>query len=171
MANKVQCPNCQNIFQPVYIGDIVFDRFFSRLFLEVVRRVQSGLLTWKAEVNNEPATRSEYVRHYFLASSLTDKNDCSRVHDLKCWGLLCQRPDWYHQGIYELTPMAFQFLRGQISIPRKITVNKKSQQVIAAEGVTSLRDALQDRVPGWEDFLRDWLAGKPEFENGQGTLF
>lgn len=168
MASRVQCPECGTEFEPNYIGDIVFDRYFARLLLEVVKRTKTGTISWRGLDEGNECVKTSFVRNHFLASSMNNKNDGSRVHDLKCWGLLHQKPEWHHQGIYELTSKAVQFLRGQIEIPRKITVNKKSAQIIRWEGTTTMSDAIKDRWPGWQDFLNDWFTTQPpRFETGE----
>lgn len=171
MANRTICPSCGLEFQPEYIGDVVFDKYFSRLFIEVMKRVKTGLVSWKAiDKDGNDFVKTEIVSAYFLASTMNDKNDGSRVHDLKFWNLIYQRPEWYHQGIYVITDLGIEFMRGHVSVQRKITVNKRTCKIIKAEGETTLRTALRDRYPEWDDFLNDWLSGKPMIPV-QGELF
>lgn len=144
----------------MFYGDITFDSFFAEMFLEVLKRTQSGEVKWNAVIDGKDVVKKEFVSNHFLVKSLNNTNYYSRSHDLKFFGLTSQRPEWYHQGIYQVTPQAFEFILQRTQVPRSLTVSKKTGHIAKAEGTTSLADALADRVPIWKDFIEDWRKGK-----------
>ncbi len=149
------CPTCNRPFDDAKKGTIVFDKFMAAMFAEVLKRTEDRRLSWT--VFGE--TKSEFVIDSFLQQDFRLAGLTSfytRLSDLKHWGLIDQRTEWRHQGIYRVTPLGLDFVSRGTAIPRSLILNKKSGEIYSTDGIVTFREAAKDIWPTIAVHLDRW---------------
>ena len=171
--SQEHCPTCG---RPLKAGTKSFGRFPAELFLTAVSCSRDAHVEWKTNrADPKSPTEKKYLTHVVFSDDLRKAGlttKYARLGDLKLWGLLTQDPNHWHQGIYQLTSLAGEFLSGVALIPKKLHVSG-GIVLRASEEKISLKDALGGR---WEEvahWIQDWRKkhGAEDEESGQGRLF
>lgn len=138
-----------------------FEGYMARLFLACVQVSYTRELSWSADRGDKKSIKvTEVVKDAVLAKDLQKitaiKNGYARVGDLKYWGLLDQRQEWWHQGIYKLTKMGKSFIyRNDTKIPRIIKVVNGFPVDFSEERIT-LPQALGKQWNTYHDWISEW---------------
>jgi len=148
-----------------YKGIKVFEGYMARLFIEAVKRARTQTVTWKADrADKNGGYKTETLEDVILSSDIAKELSApqyTRFGDLKHWGLLYQRPEWWHQGIYVLTGTAKRFLSENVTVSREVTIGK-GQVVHNSDKKISLRQALGKDWNDIADWISEWRRGHRE---------
>lgn len=151
------CPTCGRRLT----GRKQFEGYMAKLFTHVLRL--SGPVKWDGWVLDRGVTAKEIrekVGGTFYA----------RVGDLKYWGLLEQKKEWNHYGLYQITELAKGFVSGRVRIPQFVEVAKGEIVKSSHETVSFFEAAQKDwnDISGW---ISDWIQpALTRGENGQLTM-
>lgn len=168
MPESEKCPTCGKRT----LGKIAFNANLARVFVQAVQRAKTQVIRyrWPKVPNNkewkesrlESAVTCEDFKRDRLATEYTI------MAKLKYFGLIRQRDEFARQGIYEITPEGFQFIRGRHEVPTYVMVART--EVIAKSAVTiNLRQSLGGDWFDISDWIVTWCDAHPE--NGQPELF
>lgn len=164
------CPTCG---RKLRTGVKVFEGFMANLFIAAVKLSKSAEVEWRADrADSKSPLRKAFLRGVVLSRDVRDAGFATRyarLADLKYWGLLKQESEWWHQGVYQLTDLAKDFLAGLAAVPKRLKV-ANGKVLEASEEKIDLRSALGERWNEIADWITDWRR-KHADEGGQGTLF
>jgi hypothetical protein len=164
--NEDKCPTCGKRT----LGKIAFNSNLARVFVLAVQRAKDQVIryrwpkvpgnkTW-TETHLKAAVTCEDFKRDRLATEYTI------MAKLKYFGLIRQRDEFSRQGIYEITPDGFNFLRGRFEVPTYVMVAKT--EVVAKSAVTvNLRQALATHWFDISDWIIEWCNTHGE---GQGEF-
>lgn len=150
-----KCPTCGQSIE----GDKVFEGYMARLLMAALKCAKDQNVSWRVRYDKK---RSEVVTRFLERAMLkTDfqrvgtHTQYARVSDLRFWGLLKREPEWFHQGIYQVTDLAMDFVTGHASIPKLLVVHK-GNVLTQGQDLITFREALGDQwndIPAW---ILDW---------------
>lgn len=170
---KEQAETCPTCGQKVKVGVKVFEGFMANLFIAAVKLSRDSEVQWRADrADSKSELRKAFLRDVVFSKDLRDAGFATRyarLGDLKYWGLLHQDPEWWHQGIYQLTDAAKEFLCGRGSVSKRLRV-AGGRVLEESEERIDLRAALGGKWNEIADWITDWRRTNTE-DDGQGTLF
>lgn len=157
MASKeAHCPTCG---RKLVAGTKSFDGFMANLFILAVRVSKDTTVEWKADrADPRSSTRKEFMKDVVLSKDIRNSAHATRyarLGDLKLWGLLRQEPGHWHQGIYQLTDLAKEFLQDTATIPRRLLVSG-GKMLQASQEQISLEAALGSKWNEIAHWIQDW---------------
>lgn len=169
MADEsVKCPTCGKRT----LGKITFNANLARVFVLAVQRAKSQIIRyrWPKVPNNKEwidakldhAVTCEDFKRDRLATEYTV------MAKLKYFGLIRQRDEFSRQGIYEITPEGFLFLRGRHEIPTYVMV-ARTEVITRSAVLINLKQALGGEWFDISDWIIEWCDTHPE--PGQQFLF
>lgn len=174
---NIECPHCKG--SGMIESDLtrtkgkkVFEGFMAALFVTCYKNASDREIQYfvdRADASKGKITiwAERIVTSKDLRKTWT-RTGYQRMADLTLWGLLYQDPAWWHQGIYQLTELAENFLRGVAVIPKEIIVSQKNV-LEQSDSKISLIDALRGpRYEGCCEWIRDW---REKTIDGQRSLF
>ena len=139
---EILCLHCKHKRKP---GMKQFEGFMARLFIDMVKLSKDARMKG---IEYRGLVRSEDIREQIGATRY------ARIGDLKYWGLIRQEKEWWHYGIYQLTDLAYLFMKGariaqKVYVAKGITIQKSPETI-------SLQEALGKQwntIAGW---IGDW---------------
>lgn len=162
---------CGACGQRIIQGNIAFGRLFARMLWMANGLARDIEARWKSDrADPSSETKTETVSLAFLSSDF-DKEGVpitlyNNLSKLRHWNLASQRPEWWHQGIYQITVGARAFMMGQMNIPRELTV--KGRQVIGqSEELISYQEAWGKSWPEIADHITTWRRGQEPARPGE----
>jgi hypothetical protein len=160
MKKVVKCPHCKR-----NMGRwIQMEGFMAKAFLDIVMNLsQDREVEWKEKITEKKSrSKKELLRKVILAKEVKQYNSDynSRLSCYKHWGLLDQRPEWWHQGIYTANEMTFSFLRNEVPVNRFLLVF--DQAVLETDGgKVFFKEAIGSRWNEIPDWINDALGKRP----------
>lgn len=156
MAKRIGvCPTCGKPRG----GMKQFEGYMARLFIMCVKYSEDQVISWKKKIDNKQSEIvTEKVDDVVLSKKLSDEGytkQYTRIGDLKHWGLLYQRPEWWHQGIYQVTDKAKRFLAGRLTIAEKVIVSR-GKVIETSEQEISFDRAIGKAKNEITDWILDW---------------
>ena len=156
------CPDCGTEIYHKKTGAILFEGYMADLFARAIRMARTQEVRyreryddknsdWKIGKFDRCVTADDFKREGLITQY-------TRLAGLKHWGLLSQREEWWHQGIYQVTEKAAQFIRGEITIPRSVIVARGKVVDFSADHV-SFRISYEGEWNAIPDWIRDWRSG------------
>lgn len=165
------CPTCGR----KYSGVKTFDGFVASLFLAILKTAGDKKVKWinpRWAFDGTERERQEIVPNCVTSKELQKtlrSTQYARIGDLKYWGLLSQRSEWWHQGIYQITGLARLFAAGAVSVPKNIIVAKGRRTAASAEQV-SFQAAFGSKWSDIEDWINDWNKNNPPPKQEEQSL-
>lgn len=135
MLVKDRCTECGHKLR----GGMVFEGFMANLFVEAVRK-------------------SDGMGKVLASSFQHNGSQYSRLAGLRHWGLLEQTSDDWHYGVYRLTKLAYDFLAGNVTIPRSVSISNRKVVDLSEERV-DLKTAVGTKWNTIEQYISDWRRG------------
>ncbi|MBI4370395.1 MAG: hypothetical protein HY547_09225 [Elusimicrobia bacterium] len=164
------CPACGHRLKA---GVKVFEGFMARLFVQAARLSKDATVEWRADrADAKSELKKAYLSDVVFSKDLREAGFATRyarLGDLKYWRLLKQEPEWWHQGIYQITDLAKNFLSGIASVPKQLKVGGGKVFEESEERIY-LQSALGNRWNEIADWISDWRKKRAN-EGGQGLLF
>lgn len=158
MVKTYERPICSECGRPLH-GMKQFEGFMSCLLACCFKVAKTQPIRWKRKMSDQKSVYIfEDVKDCVLAKDIKGIKPeyYARIADLKYWGLLSQRREWNHQGIYQITDLARRFISGSYSIPRKVYVAKGYLLRESQETIT-FKHAIGKRYNEVEDWIIDWI--------------
>lgn len=151
----MKCPTCG---KPQY-GTKQFERFMANLLRLCITNSSIQEVSWREKRDEKHSVIiTETLPDIVLSKSIRDAGYATRyarMGDLTYWGLLSQRKEWWHQGIYQITTKAKDFVLGKISIPESVIVSKGSVLSISDIPIT-YKAACGKQWNEIADWINDW---------------
>ena len=149
------CPHCGKTIDKK-AGVKVFEGFMSQLFVLAVQKSRNRTVAYKYKIDDKTSeTRQGFFTDIVTSEDFRKAGFTTRyvrLGDLKYWGLLVQRPEFWHQGIYQVTILAKRFLIGLESVSREVTV---SGGIVVGQGED--RIGLKTAFKGEWNTISDWI--------------
>ena len=179
-GDSVKCPHCIGTgFIDMAIaekrGKKVFERWMAELLIMATKFANDREITIKADRANPKSARMQVViKNAVLSNDLKlagHVTEYTRIGDLKHWGLLHQDEAWWHQGAYQLTNKAAQFIAGLCSIPREVIVSGGYVIKESADQIL-FQTALGNRYQDYALYIAQWREKSiPNIQTeGEGQL-
>ncbi len=169
-ARPETCPTCGH---RIKVGVKTFEGFMAHLFIVAVKLSKDAEVEWRADrADAKSRVKKAFLRDVVFSKDVRDAGYATRyarLGDLKYWGLLRQDPEHWHQGIYQLTDLAMDFLSGLATVPKRLKVTGGKVLEVSEEQI-DLRSALGGKWNEIADWITDWRRRHVE-EGGQGMLF